>query len=376
LTVLLVHCENWFGVARLPQLYAAAGATVHVMCAPGSFLAQTRFAAAVFDGSADPATMCALLEQHLTANGERYAAVILCDDDVLAALVQRADEAWAGRCLPFAGGAADRALLQRAVSKSAFLDACMSAGLPIPASTLCVAVDEALGAAGELGYPVVVKADRGSGGRAVAIVDDPAQLARSYDAFAVAGPVTIQRLLRGRVGATDVIFDDGRPLCWSSFYKERLWPERVGPAAVRRYAEPPAIAALARHVGELTRFHGLAVMCWVEDEADGQPRLLELNFRPGPGPSHRGPVRAMFAAGLHSLLYGTPYAGARTPGCAGATMNMFPQALHRALGLRDVASLASWLPGLPSASDVPLDDLPLLRAHVRRVIDIVLRRPV
>jgi hypothetical protein len=369
LEVLLVHCNNWFGVARLPQLYAAAGATVHVMCAPGSLIAQTRFASAVFYGSPDPATMCLRLQQHLESNGDRYAAVIVTDDDLLEALVRRADEAWVGRCLPFAGGAAGEALLKLAVSKSAFLGACMSTGIPIPASTVCRTLEEALRAAGDLGYPLVVKCDRGSGGQGVAIAADPAQLARSFGAFAAGGPVVIQRLLRGRVGATDVIFDDGEPLCWSSFYKERLWPEPFGPAAVRRYVEPPGIDTLGRQIGAMTRFHGLAVFCWVEDEADGRPRLLELNFRPGPGPSHRGPVRTMFAAGLRSLLNGTAYTGTRSPDCAGSTMNMFPQALHRALARRDVVSLATWLPGLPSASDLPIDDLPLLRAHVRYLID-------
>jgi hypothetical protein len=276
--------------------------------------------------------------------------------------------------LPYAGGAADGALLQLAVSKSAFLAGCLSAGIPIPASTVCRTLEEALRAADGLGYPLVVKCDRGSGGRGVAIAADPAQLAQSFDAFAAAGPVAVQRLLRGRVGATDVIFDDGEPLCWSSFYKESQWPEPFGPAALRRYAEPPGIETLGRQIGALTRFHGLAVFCWVEDEADGRPRLLELNFRPGPGPSHRGPVRAMFAAGLRSLLYGTAYNGTPSPRCAGSTMNMFPQALHRALAHGDVASLVNWLPGLPSASDLPIDDVPLLLAHVRYLIEAGRRR--
>ena len=370
---MLVHCSNWLGVARLPQLYAAAGATVHVLCVPGAFIAQTRFASEVLNGSPDPEAMCSILQRHLEEYGDRYAAVVATEEGLLEALARRSGESWVARCLPYARGV-DPGVLGLAVSKSAFLRACMATDIPVPATTLCDTLEEAERAADGIGYPVVVKCDRGTNGSGVAIAADAVQLKRAFASFAAHGTVAIQRLLRGRVGATDVIFQDGVPLCWSSFYKETIWPEPAGPAALRRYADPPGIEVLARRIGAMTRFHGLAVFCWVEDEADGMPRILELNFRPGPGPSHRGPVRTLFAGGLAALLRGSAYAGPRSPECSGAVMNMFPQALHRAIARHDYLALASWIPGLPSASDLPIDDAPLLRAHIRFLVGRLIAR--
>jgi hypothetical protein len=249
-------------------------------------------------------------------------------------------------------------------SKIAFLDVCKAEGLPVTESRTVATLSEALAAADDIGYPVMLKLASGYGGSGVKKIDDAVSLERAFATFSPGEPFTVERFVFGLIGGAEVLYDHGVPVCWSAYYKEKRWPGEFGPSAVRRVMNHPQVASIVEKLGALTGQHGFAVICFIHDTQRDELRLLEMNFRPGVGMHFRGPIRRMFAGGLNALLTGNAYTGSRTPGVVNRRIHMFPQDLQRSVAERDYGGLIRLLTG-GLLHDLPYDDLWLLLSHLR-----------
>jgi hypothetical protein len=357
-SVLVAHSASWIGVARLPLLLRAAGATVTIMCPEASYLGETRHADHRI--TAPAAVDEFAIELRALLHRRDYTWVILADDPLITAFARYADDPVVARALPVTSPAA----LAMMSSKIAFLAACKRHALPLAPSETVRTLDEARAAAAAIGYPVMLKLDHGSGGIGVKRIDDPEQLAREFTAFARDEDLTVEGFAEGRMAGTEVLYDRGVPLCWSWYYKEKIWPGEFGPSSVRRFTTHPQVGAIAERLGAITGFHGFAVLCFVDDTAHDRIVLLEMNFRPGPGMHVRGPVREMFGGAARAMLAGAPYEGRQTPGAIEHAVHLFPQDLYRAIGQRDCRGMLDLLAG-GIFQDLPFDDPRLLSAHLR-----------
>jgi biotin carboxylase len=352
--VLIVHSGDWIGIARLPAVLRAGGARVTVMAPPGTHLIATRHAD---EKIAVPAALDELVEALRVHLRERcYRWVIVADDPLLNALAERSpDEPWIADILPLP----DPSSLEMLASKIAFLDRCRAAGLPIAASENVATAEGALLAAATIGYPVMLKLATGSGGKGVKRIDTAVEMRRAFDAFAAGRLITVERFVEGRICGCETLFDHGRPVCWSPFFKFRCYPQ-FGPSAVRMLYAHPQLPNIVQKLGALTRFHGFATFCFIHDETRDELILLELNFRPGTGMHLRGPVYTMFAAGVAAVLDGRLSTGRETHGLHGHIVSLFPQDFERVLAEKDYRYLLWSVLRGTFLSDIPFTDPTLL----------------
>src|SRR5262249_16940592 len=132
-------------------------------------------------------------------------------------------------------------------------------GVPRPRGAGVRTVAEAMGVAGEVGYPVLVRPSYVLGGRAMEIVRSPAALAR-YVAGVVdqfgERPILIDRYLSGREVEVDVLCDGHDVLIPGILeHVERAGVHSGDSFAVypTRSLAPEEIAAIARYSGAIAK---------------------------------------------------------------------------------------------------------------------------
>jgi len=221
---------------------AAAGYTV-------SAVAETRLAAAHWsracdrrliapDPKRDPAAFVAAIAE-IVRNSE-YAALLPGGDASLLALSEH------GRSLEelVRIGLPTHDVVERSLDKMLLLDEAAAVGMPAPPSRVCTSPEEALRAAEEIGYPVVLKPPRsivgGSVGRRqqrIAMADAAADV--EIAAKATGAPWIVQRFEQRaeRLSCAGVIAD-GRLLAVAVARYKRMWPPLAGSASFAETVTP------------------------------------------------------------------------------------------------------------------------------------------
>jgi acetyl-CoA carboxylase biotin carboxylase subunit len=168
-----------------------------------------------------------------------------------------------------------------------------AAGVPrVPGSAAVVDAGAALAAADRIGYPVLVKASAGGGGRGMRVVREPAQMAGAYASAAAEaqaafgdGTLYVEKLIeRARHVEIQIMADRhggvvqlGERECSTQRRHQKLLEEAPSPAlsAAQRAAMGQCAVALARSVG----YHGAGTVEFVLDDDDGRFYFLEMNTR-------------------------------------------------------------------------------------------------
>ncbi|WP_066941459.1 acetyl-CoA carboxylase biotin carboxylase subunit [Microtetraspora fusca] len=184
-------------------------------------------------------------------------------------------------------------VMERLGDKAAARAAMSAAGLPVlPGSLTPVGEDEAAGLAREIGYPVIVKAVAGGGGRGMAVIPDRDAFAAAYrrtraearmlfgdDRVCVerylpaAHHVEVQVLCDGHGNAVHL----GERDCSAQRRRQKLVEETPSPAVSPESAARMAAAALdgARAVG----YRGLGTFEFLVDDESGDFYFIETNCR-------------------------------------------------------------------------------------------------
>jgi hypothetical protein len=346
---LLACASDWSSPARLPRVLKRAGMEVHAFTAVDRALARTRFVDVVHPAPEPLGEFIEALRTHLA--GRRYDWVLICDDPLLAALAERRHEPWLDGVLPITGPWS-----AALASKADFCRLGIAAGLPIPATRICVCADDVRRAAGEIGLPLMLKESSGFAGLGVRLVETPEQIAAAWASLA-GTPIVAQRFLAGPIGNSVALFHRGRLMCWMSAYKVRTWPGPFGPSSARRFMSHPDVRPLLEQLGDLTGYHGFCALDWVH--AEDRLQLIELNARPVPT-IHMGPLGGVdFSSAVRHFLHGEIHVQEppETPGDA-PIHPMFPEDVLRASAEGAVAF---------AVRDMPWTDPPLFFHHLRRL---------
>ncbi|MGQ0613750.1 MAG: ATP-binding protein [Planctomycetaceae bacterium] len=350
--VLLVVGGAWLGVARLPRVLEAAGCRVVLLCNPRRFAARTRFVHEVVPAPRDPAGTFRALEPLLARR--RFDWVILGDDYVLEEAVRAAGERRASFLPVPVEGDAPRLLL----SKQAFAAAMVRHALPFPPTEAATGPAEARAAAGRIGYPVIVKPDRGFAGAGLFRAEDASPLARLEEN----ARVVVQRFEEGKVGSTVILFDRGRPLSWMSSYKMDAYPPPFGPSCVRHYVHFPGLEARLQALGALLGMTGLCGVDWIHAPGAAEPLFLELNGRPTPWMHLYREFGTDLPGAIRGFLAGDPVVRPPPPSAPVPTVHLFPQHAFRAVSQGDWRGFVRGFFGRDVPNDLPRDDGKLRRA--------------
>jgi glutathione synthase/RimK-type ligase-like ATP-grasp enzyme len=356
---------DWAGVLRLPSLLRRAGADVALFAEAGSKVRMSRFIDDHVEAPAEANAFVAALRDHFAQAPERYEWLILGNEPTLDAVARCGSPDWTRGFFPV--DPADEQAIARITCKAAFAKACDAAGVPVPMSCAASSLDELRSAAGAIGYPMIIKPNRGWAGDGVRKVRDETELITAYGQVRDLQPFIAQRFLDGKVGSTQMLLDHGVPVCWSSSLKRQCWPEPFGPGCVREMCDDPQIEPILRAVGGVTGFHGLCGIDWIRRADDERIVVLEFNPRPTPAFEAARFAGVDFARSIAAMLSGQrdvqrPVAAAASakPVC----VYMFPQHPKRCLMTRDLRGLLAWLP-FAAKHAIPWDEPRLLWADLR-----------
>jgi len=365
--VLIIAHEDRIGLARLPRVLNRGGCRVHLIAGPDMLVGKTRFIDAVI---ASPDSLNDLIDisaKHLRDRRGRYEWVILADESVLRGLSKFAGERWLPSCFPVdpEGGAV--ALIN---SKDAFNHEAAEIGIAVPKFRLCTDPETAEQAAAAIGYPIILKDPAGSCGIGVRVVSDPKSLSEAFKPLADSpNSIIVQEFVTGQIGSTDVLYNQGKPICWISSYSIKTLPKGTGMSCVRELMEHTEIEPLLDNVGKLTGFHGLGGVDWIHVKESDALKFIEFNPRPTPGYHFGYRAGVDFSLAIQGMLDGN--ATVQKPQMPDRKSNkriyMFPQDLYRSITDHSVISLFRWLPGLPGSRDMPVEDPNLLWTHFKRL---------
>jgi hypothetical protein len=234
----------------------------------------------------------------------------------------------------------------------------------VPRARIAEELGTALAAAGEIGFPLILKPLAGSAGAGTTRVADVAELRRAFAGVAEHGSVLVQRYVEGMVGSVQVVFNRGEVRAWVSSYKLLTWPGPYSPSSCRLYRAIPALQPHLARIGAAFRLHGMMGLDFMEEAATGAVSFLELNPRPGAvahtcrvaGADVRGPI--------HDLASGAPGAGIVRQSGDDLVLPLFPQDLLRGVREADWLSLSRWLWTPDEWRDVPWREPRLLARHL------------
>ena len=362
-SVLLVAASDSMCCVRIPRLLARAGWHVTVMAPPTSLALASRSVARRLPVPGGGDSVVRRLRALHKGGATPFHWIVLGDEDVVDAVSARLDEPWAAACFPVRPGTD----ASRVISyKTAFIEACRRAGIRAPSSRVCTRTDEAVPAAGEIGFPLLLKADFGASGTTVWRVNDRSELVARLPSTA-GRPFTLQTLLAGEAGVTEMLCDHGRPLAIVSSLMQGIDPVPFGPASSRLYRKSEQAETMAARLAALTGFHGFCGFDWIQCEGpDGPVHAIEFHARPTLGfhMAHRGGVDFTLAA--RRLLRGHDGAPLVQPPGREASCFFFPKDFTRALRQRDVRALLRWIPGL-AFNDLPWGDPSLAWGLIQRL---------
>jgi acetyl-CoA carboxylase biotin carboxylase subunit len=193
--------------------------------------------------------------------------------------------------LTFVGPAAT--VIERMGDKVAARKVARAAAVPtVPGTEGGVAdVDEAAAAAGEVGYPVMLKAAAGGGGRGIRVVDDEAGLRKAFPAATREattafgdGRMYVERFVRRARHVEVQVLGDGRDVvhlfereCSLQRRRQKVVEEAGSPgiSAATRAAMTEAAARLGREVG----YTGAGTVEFLVDDLTGDFFFIEMNTR-------------------------------------------------------------------------------------------------
>lgn len=345
--------SSWHGVMRLPKLIAEAGADMVLMCRADEVLACSRYTGRVIVAGGTPEDFCGSVLEHLREHGEAYAMCIV-PDEALASELFACDDPLADGLIPFTR---DWATIEFVRSKLGFLRTCSSIGVPVAEFRICQSLEEVALGLESMTFPLVVKAVTSSGGSGVRIVHDEAELAKAVGE--VGYPLALQAYVAGQPFSTEVLFERGVPVAWSSSAQLNRWPHALGSITAKQLIALPGIESALIALGRQTKFHGFACIDAIKPHDGGPILFCEMNPMPGVEATADKRVLSTFAAAFGRILRDEPPLPRGPVPLDRSPIGLFPETFYYLKS--HPGKLANWIVALRSLRHLPYDDLRLLR---------------
>ncbi len=203
----------------------------------------------------------------------------------------------------------DYATMENIIDKSNLMRFAETHHIPVPKTFFIDGPDYFQEIAPRLIYPVIIKPNRGRGGRGIVRVDSPDMAEETYaNILHHHGPLTIQEYIpfTERFSAA-VLTDDAYEIQRICIIEEkRTYPIKTGPGCFVETVANEDIKNLTFDIMNALKMKGMAELDFVIDERDGKPKLLEIN------PRFWGSLQCAISAGvdfpflLYELAIGNP----------------------------------------------------------------------
>ena len=177
--------------------------------------------------------------------------------------------------------------------KAAARAAAIAAGVPtVPGSAGAVAtVEAALEVADQIGFPIMIKASAGGGGRGIRVAQDPAELARHFvlasaeaQAFFGNGELYLERFIRRARHIEVQILGDGKNVvhcfereCSLQRRRQKIWEE--APSAAISAATRVALCESALKLARAVAYTGAGTLEYLYDDESREFFFIEMNTR-------------------------------------------------------------------------------------------------
>lgn len=296
--VLLVCAEDFQDtVVELPYVFHRAGMHVTVMCPKRLRGYISSYVDRWINTQDDSASI--IKHVHKETAATHYDFVFLADDYVLRGLVDffadaGLDEDGARRFSP------SRHPLWRTFlgSKIHSLAVLKKMGIPIPAFAIGHTVDEAIIHAQSIGFPVMIKQDRSSGGGGVRKCENVDDIKRFWGH--VVGPqMLIEKYIDGTLLSADALYLGGQ----LAGYNVSEVTHTKGPTGIslRRNFLPaiPAVEENLNHIGEALNIQGFVNFSLIQETGSGTYYFFEIDMRPNAWFAYGRFTGADFSRALH-----------------------------------------------------------------------------
>lgn len=296
--------SRWIGISRLPRALVDAGFHVSTLSRPGSYLSLTRHAQQHIQmpSGVDPVDFFVrslhAVQPDLIIPGCETAVLFL---QSVARASHGRNAAGDKRHAP--GLAALFDLVRRSLgdpagyaataNKNAFLQKLSEWGIASPCSAEVHSVQDAVCFADTHGYPVVLKAEHGTGGTGVRICSNPIETeAGLRELWALPVPIpgavgrhmriVAQQFIHGVPAMQAVCAMNGEVLEQMQVLKEECHPGLTGPSSVVRFVEHEEMDVASRKLVAGLGFSGFAGIDFMIEAASQRAWLIEFNPRPCP----------------------------------------------------------------------------------------------
>jgi predicted ATP-grasp superfamily ATP-dependent carboligase len=311
-TVLIVALNtNWPGISRLPFGLTRAGFEVFALCPKISYLAKTQFLKSSFLYPTFTYSRSKLIYLWMIISILIFKPnlVIPGDEDAVLALHNLAN---AFSKIPFfnriskliRNSLTPQAYDSLVLSKSEFQNKCLEWGLPTPKNIVVANLAEAISAASDLGYPVVLKNESGYGGTGVFICENEADVKKNFNqqetkpgiqsiknllkkiffisVFREVNQISIQQYIDGQVGLIPFSSKNGEVFASNTLLKHKTHPGKTGPTSVAIAISNPEIEQAVIEVAKQLNYTGFGSLDFIVEKKSGKAFIIELNPRPTP----------------------------------------------------------------------------------------------
>jgi biotin carboxylase len=176
--------------------------------------------------------------------------------------------------------------------------------LPTPKNTVVTNLKEAINAASDLGYPIVLKNESGYGGTGVFICQNEADLKNNFKQqeekpgikniksalkkiFFISvlnkeNNVSVQQYIDGQVGLIPFCSKNGEVFASNILLKHKTHPGKTGPTSVAIAIFNQEINQFVVEVAKQLNYSGFGALDFIIEKNSGKAFIIELNPRPTP----------------------------------------------------------------------------------------------
>jgi hypothetical protein len=315
--VLIIASTDWISAARLVPVLKRAGCVVTVVGPRDSAVLKAGGVdQAIVGGETISQTIDTALKL-IDSAGHPFDYIQIADDPLLWHLADHYHEERLRPIMPFAHGPEVGDIL---TNKHSFTEKLSGSAFKVVPGHQAFSNTEALKAADRLGYPVILKPSRGSGGVAVAMHHSEAELRTYLRESPIDQPCVVQRFIKGRVALVEALLDHGKPACWTVWYKTQTIRGPFGGSSARELFTLPNMEEHLLAFGKATGMHGFCGLDLIHEEGTGDFYFIEVNPRQTTGNLFGWCAEADFSKAFAAMLDGKE--------------TQYPPALHRLDGLR------------------------------------------
>ncbi len=155
-------------------------------------------------------------------------------------------------------------------------------GIPIPKSYLPINEEEIKQTISQLGFPLIIKARKGSGSRGVKRINNQAEFEKFYPFIKHKhGTPIIQECLpwEGQGVGVGMLVQNGKTLLHFSYKRLREFPVKGGPSTLRESTHQQDIIHFSSELLKEISWTGVAMVEFKMDNRDQLPKLMEINPR-------------------------------------------------------------------------------------------------